>query len=140
MTSAKKRKDAQGAQSKNLVNSTIAGAILSTISRGTKEAPIRRQDLAIYAPDNAKDKDRAVRDIIHELREKGTPICANYDTGGYYLARNRDEWEEFQVKYISGALRIMKAAKAVERTWDEIDAKALYGKMLEEYGADPLQL
>lgn len=137
MNTTKKDRTPAGAPSKNHINSTLASVILSSISGHTRQNPMPRKDLVVFAPEDAKDRDRYVRDIIFKLREKGTPICSSSNEGGYWIATCLEDYLRFEKQYTAHARKIFKASKAMRRTMRAQEDAVLYGKMLEEYAADP---
>lgn len=125
------------APSKDQLDCTLAGLILSSISGHSRQHPMPRKDLTVFAPEDARDPDRWVRDQIHRMRVKGTPICSSSCDGGYWIATSLDDYLRFEKQYTSHARKIFKASKAMRRTMKALADKDLYGKMLEEYAADP---
>ncbi len=135
--SIKKDRTPAGAPSKNHINSTLASVILSSISGHTRQNPMPRKDLTVFAPEDARDPDRWVRDQIHKMRLQGTPICSSSCDGGYWIAENLEDYLRFDRQYTAHARKIFKASKAMRRTMRYLEDQTLYGKMLEEYAADP---
>jgi len=94
--------------------SAIHEAVLSLLKKGRDGAKTSKQiiaELQAIGIDLGADPVRELRDIFHELRCAGYPICAvNSEPIGYYIAATPDElWE-----YISRELeRIRKQAKAI---------------------------
>lgn len=69
--------------------------------------------------------DRHMRAAIAELRKDGHLVCSSSGDGGYYLARDRAEYNEFaQVEYrskitdMAETLRAMDQAAARRFGWD----------------------
>lgn len=54
--------------------------------------------------------DRAVRNLITELRYQGVPICSSSQADGYWLARDKKEIEQTAREYRSRAIKQLKIA------------------------------
>lgn len=125
------------APSKTQVNCTLASVILSSICGHSRQHPMPRKDLQVFAPEDARDPDRWVRDQIHRLRLSGTPICSSSGDGGYWIATSLEDYLKFEKQYTAHARKIFKASKAMRKTMKAQEDAVLYGKMLEEYSVDP---
>lgn len=136
-TETKKDRTPAGAPSKDQFDFTLASVILSSISGHTRQNPMPRKDLTVFAPEGVKDRDRWVRDQIHKMRLQGTPICSSSCDGGYWIATSFEDYLRFDRQYTAHARKIFKASKAMRRTMKAQEDAVLYGKMLEEYAADP---
>ena len=138
--STKKDRTPAGAPSKDHIDSTLASVILSSICGHTRQNPMPRKELTVFAPKDMKgeeNRDRWVRDQIHKMRLKGTPICSSSRDGGYWIATSFEDYLRFDKQYTAHARKIFKASKAMRRTMRAQEDAVLYGKMLEEYSADP---
>ena len=128
------------APSKDQVDCTLASVILSSICGHSRRNPMPRKDLTVFAPAEVKgeeNRDRWIRRQIHRMRIQGTPICSSSCEGGYWIATTLEDYLRFEKQYTATARKIFKASKAMRRTMRELADKDLYGKMLEEYAADP---
>lgn len=121
----------------NHIDCTLASIILSSICGHTRQNPMPRKDLTVFAPKDVRDPDRWVRDQIHKMRIQGTPICSSSCEGGYWIAESLEDYLRFDKQYTAHARKIFKASKAMRRTMRAQEDAVLYGKMLEEYAADP---
>lgn len=87
------------------------------------------KDMAIEKPDLVGDLrkmgfggdnsyatfERKIREAIHELRNDGHLVCSSSGDGGYYLAADWQEFEEFaQVEYRSKIIDMSETLKAME--------------------------
>lgn len=72
--------------------------VLRTVSRYTAARPISRGELvAAVAMMGFHAKERQVRETIKTLRRQGHLICSMPgNDGGYYMAKNRQEYEDFR--------------------------------------------
>ena len=61
--------------------------ILSTIKERNINEPIKMGEIA----SRYGISDRLVRDVIHELRLEGNPVCG--DSKGYFWRKYRNEWD-----------------------------------------------
>ena len=139
-TTKNDRTPTASAPSNNQLDCTLASVILSSICGHSRQHPMPRKDLTIFAPKEIKgeeNRDRWVRDQINKMRMKGTPICSSNRDGGYWIASDFEDYMRFDKQYTSNAKTIFKASKAMRRTMKALADKDLYGKMLEEYAADP---
>ncbi len=128
------------APSNDQLDCTLAGLILSSICGHSRQHPMPRKDLTVFAPEDVKgekNRDRWVRDQILKMRLKGTPICSSSRGGGYWIAADWDDYERFDRQYTSHGRKIFKASKAMRRTMRALEDRILYEKMLEEHAADP---
>lgn len=62
--------------------------------------------------------ERQVRIAIVALRKRGALICSSSGDGGYYVARTRDEYDEFVEREYKGKIQDM------QETVDAMNAKA----------------
>jgi hypothetical protein len=97
-----------------------------------KDFLISRNDLVMkvrHAGHNRIDE-RPVRDAIKQLRRKGYLICAVAGTGGgYYLASNRKEYDEFRQAEYAGKIKDM--AETMHAMDQSADMKFGRGSMQE---------
>ena len=78
-------------------------AVLNTLANHIgREKAIRRRDLVLLLSPLLRQKykpsryDRSVRLAINQLRKQGYPICSTGGpNGGYFIAANREELEEY---------------------------------------------
>lgn len=136
-TTKNDRTPGPSAPSKDQLDSKLVSAIVSSISGHSRQHPMPRKDLQVFAPEDARDPDRWVRDQIHRLRLHGTPICSSSCEGGYWIATSLDDYLQFEKQYTAHARKIFKASKAMRRTMNDLEDAVLYEKMLEEYSVDP---
>lgn len=128
------------APSNNHIDCTLASVILSSICGHSRQHPMPRKDLTVFAPADVKgeeNRDRWIRRQIHTMRIQGTPICSSNHEGGYWIAESLEDYLRFEKQYTATARKIFKASKAMRRTMKAQEDAALYGKMLEEYSVDP---
>lgn len=128
------------APSKDHIDCTLASVILSSICGHSRQHPMPRKDLTVFAPEEVKgeeNRDRWIRRQIHTMRIQGTPICSSNHEGGYWIAESLEDYLRFEKQYTATARKIFKASKAMRRTMKAREDVVLYGKMLEEYAADP---
>ena len=139
-TTKNDRTPGTSAPSKTQVNCTLASVILSSICGHSRQHPMPRKDLTVFAPADVKgeeNRDRWIRRQIHRMRIQGTPICSSNHEGGYWIAESLKDYLLFEKQYTAHARKIFKASKAMRRTMKAQEDAVLYGKMLEEYAADP---
>lgn len=136
-TTKNDRTPAVSAPSKDQIDCTLASIILSSICGHSRQHPMPRKDLTVFAPKDVRDPDRWVRDQIHKMRIQGTPICSSSCEGGYWIAESLEDYLRFDKQYTAHARKIFKASKAMRRTMRAQEDAMLYGKMLEEYSVDP---
>jgi hypothetical protein len=59
--------------------------------------------------------DRHMRAAVAELRKQGALVCSSSGDGGYYLARDRFEYDEFsQVEYRSKIIDMAETLRAMD--------------------------
>jgi hypothetical protein len=88
-----------------------------------KEQTIRRDELAAQVRNMGFGSllafttlDRQVRLAIAELRKDGHLVCSSSGDGGYYLARERAEYDEFaQVEYRSKIIDMNQTLQAMDQ-------------------------
>lgn len=139
-TTKNDRTPGTSAPSKTQVNCTLASVILSSICGHSRQHPMPRKDLTVFAPAEVKgeeNRDRWIRRQIHRMRIQGTPICSSNHEGGYWIAESLKDYLLFEKQYTAHARKIFKASKAMRRTMKAQEDAVLYSKMLEEYAADP---
>ena len=65
--------------------------------------------------------DRSFRIVIAELRKDGFPICSSSSKSGYWLAKNKKEWEMFMNKELKTRIKSLKkevvAAEKILKDW-----------------------
>jgi hypothetical protein len=71
--------------------------------------------------------ERQVRLAIVALRKKGALICSSSGEGGYYLARTRDEYDEFVEREYKGKIVDMQETVDAMNT----EARARWGEGLQ---------
>lgn len=60
--------------------------------------------------------DRHMRAAVAELRKQGALVCSSSGDGGYYLARDRFEYDEFsQVEYRSKIIDMAETLRAMDQ-------------------------
>lgn len=75
--------------------------------------PLDRETLSVIT----QMSDRAVRNAIRRMREKGIPIIA-CPAGGYYLAHEDSEVQKLIADYYSRAHSMMRTAKALQHNYE----------------------
>ena len=126
MNNTEKDRTPAGAPSQNHIDCTLASTLLSSISMATKQHPMPRKDLTVFAPESVKDRDRWIRNQIHKMRLQGTPICSSSGDGGYWIAKDLDEYLEFDRQYTKAAKQIFKASKAMRKTMNDQQDSIVY--------------
>ena len=127
-----KERTPEGAQSKIQPNSTLKKLLLSILSEGTRENPVRRNELTR----KTGLSDRAVRGTINDMRNAGFPICSSATSSGYWMAEDRWDMRRFLKEYTHYAAEIYRCAAAMEAVWEKAETKDLYERMKEEYSVD----
>ena len=102
----------------------VEETVLSLLGRGKINAKPSRQiiaELQSLGIDLGADPTRELRDIMHELRLKGFPICASNDAlAGYFLAETPDElWDYIQreIDRLRQQAKPIAVLKRVYRQW-----------------------
>lgn len=67
--------------------------------------------------------DRQVRNSVERLRAKGNFICNRGNSSGYYIARTRDEYEQWKKYYLGAALRKLQVISTMDDKADMIWGK-----------------
>lgn len=68
-----------------------------------------------YLSNQLQLSDRTVRQLISELRNQGIPICSNSRTGGYWIAKDKDEIQQTINEYRHRAFNMLITARKIER-------------------------
>ena len=102
----------------------IEETVLSLLGKGKINAKPSRQiiaELQSLGIDLGADPVRELRDIMHQLRLKGFPICASNDAlAGYFIAETPDElWDYIQreIDRLRQQAKPIAALKRVYRQW-----------------------
>ena len=102
----------------------IEETVLSLLGKGKVNAKPSKQiiaELQSLGIDLGADPTRELRDIMHQLRLKGFPICASNDAfAGYFLAETPDElWDYIQreIDRLREQAKPIAALKRVYRQW-----------------------
>ena len=102
----------------------IEETVLSLLGKGKVNAKPSKQiiaELQSLGIDLGADPVRELRDIMHQLRLKGFPICASNDAlAGYFLAETPDElWDYIQreIDRLRQQAKPIAALKRVYRQW-----------------------
>lgn len=76
--------------------------ILEQLENRRYERPLNREDLAAslcWRKLIGRKGDRTMRGAIESLRRRGCLICHRKgNDGGYYLAKSKDEYEDFRIR------------------------------------------
>lgn len=101
--------------------------------RKGQENPIGRWDLVrrIYGEEAVTEEtkndtnpyDRAVRNAIQYLRKRGNHICSKSNGKGYYMAKTREEYEDFKLSYLGTNFEKFNIISAMDQNADEIWGK-----------------
>lgn len=85
-----------------------------------KKSPITGKRLAflIGLKENHAKEGADMRSIIHALRTKNYPICAN--TKGYYYASTSTELSEFIVSLNGRISKMQEAVEGLNRSFDKV--------------------
>ncbi|MFZ3150232.1 MAG: hypothetical protein WA116_00955 [Anaerolineaceae bacterium] len=95
----------------------VEAVVLKAILPYSRQELITRTHLvAVVNRMGFRIEERAVRDVIKNLRRKGYLICALPGVeGGYYIAQSRKEYEEFRQKeYIAKISDMSKTVRAMD--------------------------
>jgi len=102
----------------------VEETVLSLLGKGKINAKSSRQiiaELQSLGIDLGADPTRELRDIMHQLRLKGYPICASNDAlAGYFIAETPDElWDYIQreIDRLRQQAKPIAALKRVYRQW-----------------------
>jgi hypothetical protein len=102
----------------------IEETVLSLLGKGKVNAKPSKQiiaELQSLGIDLGADPTRELRDIMHQLRLKGFPICASNDAlAGYFIAETPDElWDYIQreIDRLRQQAKPIAALKRVYRQW-----------------------
>jgi hypothetical protein len=102
----------------------IEETVLSLLGKGKVNAKSSKQiiaELQSLGIDLGADPTRELRDIMHQLRLKGFPICASNDAlAGYFIAETPDElWDYIQreIDRLRQQAKPIAALKRVYRQW-----------------------
>ena len=93
-------------------------AVVRITSRFTSTAPVGRGDLVTQARLRGFDVDeRTVREAVEIARNVGQLICSRSGSnGGYYMARDLDEYEEFKRReYMAKVVTMLETVRAMDR-------------------------
>lgn len=88
--------------------------ILLIIQAHSKSNPISRRALSELTGLG----DRAIRNTIGDLREKGYRICSTSRCSGYYMAKTPEDYLEFRREFVSRGADIFKKIKAMDARVD----------------------
>lgn len=84
--------------------------ILKALKQGRENAITRKQLVKLTGYN-----DRAVRNIIADLRAEGVPVVSNTKTGGYYLPTTLEEANEYYNSMRSRAIKTFLSARATKQ-------------------------
>ena len=93
-------------------------AVVRITSRFTSTAPVGRGEMVSLARLRGFDVDeRMVREAVEAARNFGQLICSrSASNGGYYMARDSDEYQEFrQREYMAKATTMLATVKAMDK-------------------------
>lgn len=78
-------------------------------------------DDAVTVPTQNDDNtyDRQVRNSVERLRAKGVFICNRGNSAGYYIAKTRDEYEQWKRYYLGAALRKLQVISTMDDKADQ---------------------
>lgn len=97
----------------------LISSIVRTVNRYTVHGPIGRGDLvhAIKVAGHKTDE-RTVREAIKTARRMGQLICSAAGTnGGYYMARDMDEYKDFKAReFMAKVTDMLETVRAMDRS------------------------
>lgn len=77
--------------------------------------------------------DRAVRNSIQRLRKHGEHICSKSNGKGYYMAKTREEYEDFKASYLGTNYEKFEIIGAMDKNadavWGKVEKPAPEGQM-----------
>ncbi len=78
-------------------------------------------DDAVLLPTQNDDNtyDRQVRNSVERLRAKGNFICNRGNSSGYYIAKTREEYEQWKRYYLGAALRKLQVISTMDDKADQ---------------------
>ena len=78
-------------------------------------------DDAVALPTQNDDNtyDRQVRNSVERLRAKGNFICNRGNSSGYYIAKTREEYEQWKRYYLGAALRKLQVISTMDDKADQ---------------------
>lgn len=100
------------------VDQRMVAAVIRIVNRYTALEPIGRGELVNLVRSRGYDVDeRTVREAVEAARNFGQLICSRSGSnGGYYMARDLDEYQEFrQREYMAKATTMLATVKAMDK-------------------------
>lgn len=100
----------------------LEAVIYNRLEQGSRWDPVTRRDLVFLT----KKNDRAVRDMIASIRQKGGWVCGLSGWYGYWIAKNADDLKALRKEYISRINSLSKVLRAMDSvvggqlSWDDM--------------------
>lgn len=97
----------------------VKDALFKIIEKRTADNPITQYDLTETLNRYGYDTtERAVRDLISQMRKEGELILSVSKTGGgYYMSRSMDEYQEFRrIKFWAQIEDMLETVRAMDRS------------------------
>lgn len=84
--------------------------IFALLKSASKDHPMDRRHIA----EVTQVPERSIRLIINNLRNEGIRVVSDSESGGYWIAKNENEYKRFRAEYISRATKIFDTVKAMD--------------------------
>ncbi|MCK9318917.1 hypothetical protein [Methanoculleus sp.] len=99
---------------------TFQEKTLKVVKEASRARPVTAKRLAfiINLKENPGKEGANMRSIIHALRVKGYPICANGK--GYYYAQTSTELSEYIVSLGTRIMKVEEAVKGLQKSFDKV--------------------
>ena len=96
--------------------------VAKILRHSTKESPVTGRTIGrmVGIQENAKTDGANLRSVIHALRVKGFPICA--DSNGYFWAGDAEELQEFIISFQGRVDEQQKAVDGLRASYDKVGA------------------
>lgn len=94
-------------------------AVLNIVGKRTADNPITQYDLTETLKRYGYDTtERAVRDLISQMRKDGVLILSvSKQGGGYYMSRSMDDYQEFRrIKFWAQIEDMLETVRAMDRS------------------------
>lgn len=111
----------------------VKDALLKIIEKRTAANPITQYDLTETLKRYGYDiTERAVRDLISQMRKDGVLILSVSKTGGgYYMSRSMDEYQEFRrIKFWAQIEDMLETMRAMDKSATESYKTGLQERLL----------
>lgn len=94
--------------------------VLNIVKQASSGYPVTNKKLREGLSIKERSKEGAdMRAVIHALRCKGYPICAN--TNGYYWPKDDHELSFFIAQFEARVRKEQKAIDGLNRAWDKVE-------------------